>query len=180
MQVETRGGVAQQPDVKLCHPSWVSLFVAQCTILTAASRRSESWLCSESRFVVQDVLVLLLVAVGTSPSYVSFLLCRSRTMCSGDVALLACLGAYAAVVGSGCRRGFSEGDPRLHGDVEGVHSSVGLMVEESHSCECHGDAVAVAGSDDMVVAHAASGLCHPLYPTLVGTLDVVAEGEEGV
>ena len=54
------------------------------------------------------------------------------------------------------------------------------MVEQPDASECHGDAVLVAGHDDVVVADAAAGLCDELDAALVGPLDVVAEGEEGV
>ncbi len=53
-------------------------------------------------------------------------------------------------------------------------------MEQSHAGERHGDAVLVAGHDDVVVAHRAAGLGYVLHAALVGTLDVVAEGEEGV
>ena len=54
------------------------------------------------------------------------------------------------------------------------------MVEKAYTSECHGDAVFVAGHDDMVVANRAAGLCDELHSTLVGTLDIIAEGEEGI
>ena len=53
-------------------------------------------------------------------------------------------------------------------------------MEQSHASECHSDAVLVAGHDDMIVAYRAASLCNELYATLVGTLNVVAEGEESV
>ena len=55
-----------------------------------------------------------------------------------------------------------------------------LVVEETHMGECHGDAILVAGVDDMVVADATASLCDKLYTAAVGTLDVVAEGEESI
>ena len=54
------------------------------------------------------------------------------------------------------------------------------MVEQSHARECHGNAVLVAGHDDMVVANRAASLSDELYATLVGTLNIVAEGEESI
>ena len=54
------------------------------------------------------------------------------------------------------------------------------MVEQAHAGEGHGDAVFVAGHDDMVVTYRAACLGDVLHATLVGTLNVVAEGEEGV
>ena len=53
-------------------------------------------------------------------------------------------------------------------------------MEQSHACEGHSDAVLVAGHDDMIVADGATSLGDKLHTTLVGTLDVVAEGEEGI
>ena len=54
------------------------------------------------------------------------------------------------------------------------------MMEQTHAREGHGDAVFVAGLDDVVVANAATGLCNIFHATLVGSLDIVAEGEEGI
>ena len=54
------------------------------------------------------------------------------------------------------------------------------MVEQTYASEGHGNAVLVAGHDDMVVAYRAASLGDELHATLVGTLDVVAEGEERI
>ena len=54
------------------------------------------------------------------------------------------------------------------------------MMEQAHTCKRHGYAILVAGVDNIVVAYAASSLCDILYAALVGTLDVVAKGEEGI
>ena len=54
------------------------------------------------------------------------------------------------------------------------------MVEQSYACKRHGNAVLVAGHDDMIVADRATSLGDELHTTLVGTLNVVAEGEEGI
>ena len=54
------------------------------------------------------------------------------------------------------------------------------MVEQSHVGEGHGDVIFVAGFDDIVVADGASCLCDVLHTALVGTLNVVAKGEEGI
>ena len=54
------------------------------------------------------------------------------------------------------------------------------MVEQSYASKRHSDAVLVAGHDDMIVADRATCLGYELHTTLVGTLDVVAKGEEGV
>ena len=54
------------------------------------------------------------------------------------------------------------------------------MMEQSDTDERHGDAILVAGGDDMIIPHTATGLCDILYTTLMGTLDIVAEGEESI
>ena len=53
-------------------------------------------------------------------------------------------------------------------------------MEQANARESHGDVVLVAGFDDMVVAHRSAGLGHEGHTALVGTFDVVAEGEESV
>ena len=54
------------------------------------------------------------------------------------------------------------------------------MVEQTNVCERHGDAVLVASLDDIIVTDATASLSYVLYATLVSTLDVVAEWEEGI
>ena len=54
------------------------------------------------------------------------------------------------------------------------------MVEQADACEGHRDAVLVAGHDDMIVAYAATSLGYELHTALMSTLDIIAEGEEGV
>ena len=54
------------------------------------------------------------------------------------------------------------------------------MVEQSHASKCHRNAVLVTGHDDMIVADAATSLGDELHTALVGTLDIIAEGEEGI
>ena len=54
------------------------------------------------------------------------------------------------------------------------------MVEQTNAGECHGDAIFIARHDDMVVANRASSLCDILDATFVGTLNIVAEGEESI
>ena len=55
-----------------------------------------------------------------------------------------------------------------------------LMVEQTYASKGHGDAILVARHDNMVVAHRATGLSNELNTALVGTLNIVAEGEEGI
>ena len=54
------------------------------------------------------------------------------------------------------------------------------MVEQADARKGHGDVVLVAGGDDVVVPDGAAGLGDDRHAGLVGPLDVVAEGEEGV
>lgn len=54
------------------------------------------------------------------------------------------------------------------------------MVEEARSDEGHSHVVLVAGSDNTVVTYATAGLGYIFHAALFGTLDIVAEGEEGV
>ena len=54
------------------------------------------------------------------------------------------------------------------------------MMEQSYASEGHRDTVFIAGHDDMIVADAATCLGNELHTTLMGTLDVVAEGEKGI
>ena len=54
------------------------------------------------------------------------------------------------------------------------------MVEQTDTGEGHGDAVFIAGHNDMIVADRATSLGDELHTTLMGTLDIIAEGEEGI
>ena len=54
------------------------------------------------------------------------------------------------------------------------------MMEQSDASEGHGDAVFVASHDDMVITNGATSLGDELHTTLMGTLNVVTEGEEGI
>ena len=54
------------------------------------------------------------------------------------------------------------------------------MVEQPDARKGHGNAVLVAGLNDMVVPDGAAGLGDKLHARLVGPLDVVPKGEEGV
>ena len=54
------------------------------------------------------------------------------------------------------------------------------MVEQTYVGECHGDAILVTGIYHMVVTDATACLCNILYAALMSTLDIVAEGEEGI
>mmetsp|Transcript_15992 Transcript_15992/g.42294 ORF Transcript_15992/g.42294 Transcript_15992/m.42294 type:complete len:537 (+) Transcript_15992:169-1779(+) len=54
------------------------------------------------------------------------------------------------------------------------------MVEETQVRKGHGHAVEVASLDDLLVGHGAAGLGHELHAELLGMVDRVPEGEEGV
>ena len=53
-------------------------------------------------------------------------------------------------------------------------------MEQSYAREGHGNTVFIARHDDMVIANRATSLGDELYATLVGTLNVIAKGEEGI
>ena len=53
-------------------------------------------------------------------------------------------------------------------------------MEQAHMRHGHGDVVLVTRLDDIVVTDGAAGLGDILHAALVGALDVVAEGEEGI
>ena len=53
-------------------------------------------------------------------------------------------------------------------------------MEQPQAAEGHGDAVLVAGINDLLVTDGTAGLHDGGHTGAAGTLDVVAEGEEGV
>ena len=53
-------------------------------------------------------------------------------------------------------------------------------MEQPDAAERHGNAVLIAGVNDLLVADRAAGLDNGGHAGAAGTLDVVAEGEEGV
>ena len=55
-----------------------------------------------------------------------------------------------------------------------------LMVEETHTRKCHCNTVLVAGFNNIVVTDRAAGLCNKGYAASLCSVDVVAEGEEGI
>ena len=55
-----------------------------------------------------------------------------------------------------------------------------LMVEQAHMCERHGDTIFVTCLNNIVVTDRTTSLCDIFYATLVSTLDVVTEWEEGI
>ena len=54
------------------------------------------------------------------------------------------------------------------------------MMEEADAREGHSNAVFVASHNDVIIADGATRLGDELHTTLMGTLNVVAEGEEGI
>ena len=54
------------------------------------------------------------------------------------------------------------------------------MMEKAHACEGHGDTVLVASFNHIIVADRTTSLSDILYTALVGALDIVAKGEEGI
>ena len=54
------------------------------------------------------------------------------------------------------------------------------MVEKSHSGKCHGDIVFVTAFDHKIVPDGTARLNNVRSAAPVGTLDIIAEGEESV
>ena len=54
------------------------------------------------------------------------------------------------------------------------------MMEEANVSKRHGDAVLIACIDNIIVTDATACFCNVFYTTLVSTLDVVTEWEEGI
>ena len=59
-------------------------------------------------------------------------------------------------------------------------SSILLVMEQAQPGEAHDHVVLVAGLNHVVVSDRATRLCDVADARLVGALDIVAEGEEGV
>ena len=108
-----------------------------------------------------------------------FLPCRAATVSTSDVCFLLRFGFYL-VLFLARTASASEADTILQNTLKVVFLTHRSMMEQSNTSKCHGDAVFVARHDHMVVANASACLGNKLYTTLMGTLDVVAEGEEGV
>ena len=133
-------------------------------------------------FSYQSVVVLgLLFLMAVSPllTVFGFLSGRAATVSTGYVFLLLGLGLHLVF----CRArtsATSEGDS-IHQDIfEIAFLTHSLMMEKTYTCEGHCDTIFVAGHDDMIVTHTAASLGDELHATLVGALNVVAEGEEGI
>ena len=118
-------------------------------------------------------------AIGTLLAVFGFLLCRAAAVGASNVLLLLRLGLHLAIIGIMALAATSERDAVLKDLLKIVHSFF-LMVEQAHTSKGHSNAVFVAGHNDMVVTHGAASLGDILHTALVGTLNVVAEGEEGV
>lgn len=103
-------------------------------------------------------------------------------MRTGYILFLLGLGLYLIVLGPflGCPL---EDDAAFDNLVDVAHVRgcfLWLMMEEPYMRACHGDAILIAGVDDMVVSYGSSCLCNVFHTTSVCSLDVVAEGEEGI
>ena len=148
-----------------------------------------------------------MLPVGTLLAVFGLLLCRSAAVCSSDVLLFLGLGLYLTLVGVFPFTATAKGNAILQDFLKvlfashilwGLMGPIGLiglmglmgligpigpmklMVEQSYARECHGDAILVTSHNDMVVAHRAAGLGNKLHTALVGTLDIVAKGEESI
>ena len=56
----------------------------------------------------------------------------------------------------------------------------GLVVEKTDASEGHHHSILVAGFNDVIIPDGAAWLGHIFHAALMGTLDIVAEGEERV
>ena len=124
-----------------------------------------------------------MLAVGTLLAVFGLLAGRAAAVGTGDVLFFLGLGLHLALFGVAVFTAAPKRDAILQYALEIIVllcHEVELVVEQAHASEGHGDAVFVAGHDDMVVANRAAGLCDILHATLVGALDIVAEGEEGI
>ena len=134
------------------------------------------------------------MAVGPLFTVFSFLLSRTATVSTSDILFFLCLGLYFVVLFAGTTT-TTEVNAILQNLLEitlfahsiclmGPIGPIGLMgllmVEQTNTRKRHSNAVLVAGHDDVVVTYRATSLGNELDAALVGTLDVVAEGEEGV
>ena len=54
------------------------------------------------------------------------------------------------------------------------------MMEQTDTRKGHSYAILVARHDDMIVTYRTTSLSNKLHSTLMGTLNVVAKGEEGI
>ena len=119
------------------------------------------------------------MSVGPLLAVLRFLTCAAASMGSSDILFLLGLGLYLAIVFRFVTS-TSEVDAVFEYMLEIVHflPFYFLMVEQTYASECHVDAVFVAGHDHMVITNTATSLGDKLYTTLMGTLNIVAKGEE--
>ena len=108
-----------------------------------------------------------------------FLSSRTATVSACDILLFLGFCLHLTIIRLWLR-GTLEADAVDKDILKVVHRECVLMVEQSDVGEGHRDAVFVAGLDDIIVADGTAGLCDILHAALVGTLNVVAEGEESV
>ena len=151
-----------------------------------------------------------MLPVGTLLAVLGLLLCRSAAVCTSDILLFLGFGLYLTLVGVFPIAATAKGNTILQDFLKvlfashilwGLMGPIGLigliglmglmgligpigpmklMVEQSYARECHGDAILVTSHNDMVVAHRSAGLGYELHTALVGTLDIVAKGEESI
>lgn len=124
--------------------------------------------------------------IGTAKTDVCLLLGSTATVSAGNIGLLLGLGLYFLLLRFAELRPL-EGYARGHRLVDFLVADVtfhcfdwDLVMEKANACECHRDAVLVTCIDNMVIANAAACLSYVTHATLMGTLDVVTEGEEGI
>ena len=121
------------------------------------------------------------MSVGPLLTVFGLLLGRATTVSTSDIFFLLGLGFHFVLLLA--RTTTATKRNTIYQDVLEIFFSCShnrLMMEQSYACEGHSNTVLVAGHDDMVVANRATCLGNELYAALVGTLDVVAKGEESI
>jgi len=117
------------------------------------------------------------MTIGALLTVLRLLAGTAAAMGARDILLLLGFGLHLAIIFR-LITSTSEVDAVFQYILKIVHNY--LMVEQSYTCEGHGDIVFVAGLDHIVITHAATCLGDELHTALMGTLDIVAEGEERV
>ncbi len=119
--------------------------------------------------------------IGPLFSVFCLLASGSRAMSSGNVFLLLGFGFYFVVFFA--RTATSAKRDAIFQDTLKIvfftHNPI-LMVEQSYTSKGHSNTIFVASHDDMIIANGTASLGNKLDATLMGTLNVITEGEESI